>query len=396
MFVICYLVNYFVLIRRGGYERNEVWCRLIFQSLKGNVVGKVRLVAIKKINTEHLYVLNHCTKYLARTNTDDRHNYLERFDGNDPRIRIAENWRFPIIDSYRDPASDDLEEDYNFNRVTFVYAALEDSQPQSVSIVGTFANLYESIPLEAVEFLGERTGYYGVTLAIPKGEKHLYKFLIDGQWQIDPINPQQETLENGRVWSRFFTQMCTETLVLEPWEVQILTRFTNHILPFRTQEGQRFLEFYYNFLDRQTKDSQYRQAYRFDKSVGVVNFIDKLLAKEENHHLQDYKVCLEIIDGILRSRNPFIEPELMSKEIYIDLYNEMANNNVAGWDYELYNSPQYFLELLRRHSFTGAFAHPKYGGNAGASAWAYLAERYPFEWRQAVEPPLGDSANYRG
>ncbi len=344
------------------------------------------------------YVLNHCTKYLARTNTDDRHNYLDRLHPNNLRARISENWRFPIIDSYRNPDSNNSEKDYGFNQVTFVYAALGESKPESVELVGTFANLYEPISLEPIMFLEEKTGYYSKTFLIPKGEKHLYKFLVDGQWQLDQINPQQETLENGITWSRFFTQYCTETLVFEPWEVQILTRLTNHILPFRTQEAERFLQFYYNSLDRQARETQYRQAYLFDDSVGVVNFIDKLLAKEENHHLLDYKICLEIIDGILRSRNPFIEPELMSKEMYVELYDEMANDNVIGWNKEIYGSPRYFLQLLRRHSFTGAFAHPKYGGNAGASAWAYLAEKYPdkFNWRQAVEPPLGSSPDYLG
>ena len=87
-----------------------------------------------------------------------------------------------------------------------------------------------------------------------------------------------------------FRVNCTEILVFEPWEVEILTRLSDHILPFRTVEGERFLEFYYNFLDREAKDTQYRQVYRFDDSVGAVNFIDKLLAKEENHHLLDYKI----------------------------------------------------------------------------------------------------------
>jgi len=36
---------------------------------------------------------------------------------------------------------------------------------------------------------------------------------------------------------------------------------------------------------------------------------------------------------------------------------------VNGWDTADYGSPRYVLDLLRRHSFTGAFCHPKYGGN---------------------------------
>jgi hypothetical protein len=99
----------------------------------------------------------------------------------------------------------------------------------------------------------------------------------------------------------------------------------------------------------------------------------------------------------------------MSREIYFDLYNEMATNKVAGWDYSQYSSPQFFLYLFRRHVVTGAFCHPKYGGNAGAAGWAYLSERYVsppaasaqpletlFDWRLSVEPPLGVNADYLG
>jgi hypothetical protein len=87
----------------------------------------------------------------------------------------------------------------------------------------------------------------------------------------------------------------------------------------------------------------------------------------------------------------------------------MASNNVAGWDYSAYASPQYFLYLLRRHMVTGAFCHPKYGGNAGAAGWAYLSERYSrtpaapsekpvtlFDWKRSLEPPLGVNKDYVG
>ena len=81
----------------------------------------------------------------------------------------------------------------------------------------------------------------------------------------------------------------------------------------------------------------------------------------------------------------------------------MITGNVPGWDYGRYDNPKYFLELLRRHTITAAFSHPKYGGNAGAAAWDYLSARYRdgdgntlFDWRRAVEPPLGTSAEYRG
>ena len=58
--------------------------------------------------------------------------------------------------------------------------------------------------------------------------------------------------------------------------------------------------------------------------------------------------------------------------------------------------------MVRRHAFLGAFAHPKYGGNAGAIGWRFLAERFrdpsgasAFGWEKAIEPPLGASTDYR-
>jgi hypothetical protein len=351
-------------------------------------------MAVQMLDKGDQYILNYCTKYLARDNTDPRHNYNNQFAPDDPRSRIAETWHFPLVDSYSDGLS--VVESYRFNEVTFIYADLDRPQPQTVAVVGTFANLYEAIPLKAVKFLGEETGYYALTVVVPKGELHTYRFIVDGQSILDPFNPQRTLLDNGVTWSRFFTHLCTEMVSLEAWEAQILDRLTDHILPFRTEEGQRFLDFYYNFLDRQSKETKYLRAYRFDQSVGVVNFIDKLLAKEENHHLNDYKICLDIINRLLRQRNSFIEPEKMSKEMYIELYNQMASGTVPGWNYSRYSNPRYFLQILRRHTYTGAFSHPKYGGNVGATGWAYLASRYPFNWQQSLELPLGTNPDYRG
>jgi hypothetical protein len=63
-------------------------------------------------------VLNYSTRYLARENADDRHNYGQYSLG-DPRARISEAWRFPIIDSYFD--GQDYQASYRFNAVTFIY-----------------------------------------------------------------------------------------------------------------------------------------------------------------------------------------------------------------------------------------------------------------------------------
>lgn len=355
---------------------------------------------IQILKLDEQYILNQCTKFLNRTNTDGRHNFGQ-FNDDNVRSQIAESWRFPLIDSYSD--GNDPTQFYNQNRVTFVYKSIEEQQPQSISVVGSFAKLYESIPLQPVTFFNEQTGYYAVIILVPKGEVYTYKYIVDGQVILDPINPQKVPLDNGQVWSRFFTHLCTQPLCFERWEYVVLQRLVNRILPFRTKEGQNFVDRYYNSLDRQSKDSLYPYAYRLDESVGAANFIDNILAREENHHLIDYKICLAQIDRILRQRNPFIEPAIMPREVYMDLYNEMTTDKVEGWDYSQYGSALYFLQLLRRHTFTGAFAHPKYGGNTGAAGWAYLSERYSdntgktqFDWRQALEKPLGVNNDYHG
>lgn len=357
--------------------------------------------SVKTIVRDDLYVLNHCTKNLARDNVEARHNFGQ-FDGDDPRGRIGETWRFPIIDSYY--SDEDGENSYAFNEVTFIYDARAENAANGIAVVGTFAKLFEKIPLRPVLFDNEKTGYYALTAIVPKGEVHTYKFIVDGEVRLDPINPQKTTLDNGEIWSRFFTQLCTVPVVLERDELTILDRLVEHILPFRTAEGERFLNYFYDYLDTRARETQYTHAYRFDQSVGVVNFIDKLLAREENHHLTDYKICLALINRVLRIRNPYVEPHLMSKEMYIQIYNELASGNVAGWDYSKYGNPGYFLQLLRRHTLTGAFSHPKYGGNVGGVCWAYLSERFVdadtketlFDWRAALEKPLGTNEDYRG
>ena len=351
-------------------------------------------MAVQVLVKDDTSVLNYCTKYLARDNTEPRHNFGS-FGDADLRSRVAESWRFPLVDSYSDGV--DFEASYAFNEVTFVYCGAP--QPASVSVIGTFGNLYEPVPLRLVA----ETPFFTVTVVVPKGEVHYYKFLVEGRAVLDPINPQQSALDNGAVWSRFFTQLASEPVSFERWEITILKRLTAHILPFETQEGSQFLSRFYDTLDVKAKTAQYAHAYRLDQPIGVVNFIDKLLAREENHRLIDYRICLRLIDRLLRMRNPYIEPALMSKEMYRELYEQMGTGTVPGWSYAEYGSPRFFLQLLRRHTFTGAFSHPKYGGNAGAAAWAYLEEKYRdadgktlFNWRRVIEKPLGTSPDYHG
>ena len=361
-------------------------------------------MAPELINKNSQYIYNHCTKYLSRNNTDSRHNFGQ-FATNELAANISESWRFPIIDSYSD--GQDFEGGYGFNEVTFIYVSTE-TITQEISVIGSFANLYEAIPLKRVE----DSDYYALTLVIPKGQVHTYKFLVNGGFVLDAINPQQSVLDNAQVWSRFFTENCTVPLSFERWEMQILGRLTDHILPFQTQKGKNFLNRYYASLDDQGKpdtdtarnNMTFSHAYRLDQSVGVVNFIDKLVARSERHNLDDYHICLDIIDQVLRQQNPVLDVAEMPKQQFVDLYNAMAVNSVQNWAYERYGKPDFFLKLLRRHTLTGAFSHPKYGGNNGAAGWAFLEAHYRdstsqatlFDWRRAVEKPLGEAPGYHG
>lgn len=344
------------------------------------------------------YVLSNCSKFLARDYLDARHNDGQ-YPVGDPRGFVGEAWRFPIVDSWADGTN--FVDDYWTNSVTFVYRPLPGMpSPASVAVIGTFARLFEPVPMPAIP----DTPYFALTVLLPKGRAYTYQYVVDGQPVLDPINPQRTILDNNREWSRFFTQLCTDPLILEDWELSLLTRITERILPFHTDAGRDFLHRYYDQLTDADKPAQLAAAYRLDEPVGVVNFIDKLLAREEAHRLADYRICLRQIDIALRQRDPYVEPSDMPDGVFDELYQEMASDNVAGWDKSAYESPSFFLKMLRRHTYTGAFSHPKYGGNVGASGWAYLEERYRdqssgatlFNWRRIMEQPLGDSVDYHG
>jgi hypothetical protein len=349
------------------------------------------------IELSHTYVLNAATKHLAREELPARNTFGDPLPAGDPRGQISEAWRFPIIDRYagRPQAAGDEQ----LNKVTFVVRDRDLGRPTNVAVVGSFTALYEQIPLQPVLFLGKPTGFRACTLVMPKQQLHIYRFMVDGQLRNDPINPQLRQLDNGSFWSLFFTEGCSQLITFQPWEARLMERLTEHILPFRTADGEQFLKNHVNFLDRQTAESRFPFSYRLDNSVGAVNYIDKILSREERHHRANYRICLRIIDTLLRQRNPFTDTHLMSREIYAELYDQMLSSpdgSVPGWPYGDYGRPRFFMELLRRHTYTGAFSHPKYGGNAGAAGWEFLASRYPFDWQAALEAPLGRNADYRG
>jgi hypothetical protein len=343
---------------------------------------------LKRQQLDHTAVLNLTAKYLARRNDA-------------PISEYAEPWRFPLIDSHR--AGTDVASEKDVNRVTFVWIAASATDAIPISVVGTFDNLWDTTVLETVMLADQPTRYRAAAVLVPAGQAHAYKFIVAGQPVLDPINPQRTVLDNGVEWSRFFTQRCAVPLSFETWEVAILVRLTNEILPFEGKDAQQFMNLYYFTADKQTRTSGLAHAYRLEQPVGAVNFIDKIVAREERHRLVDYKICLRIIDGLLRRRFPGLAPGQVSKEGYKDLYGEMAGGNVDGWDTGQYGDPRFFLQILRRHTYTGAFSHPKYGGNVDAAGWAYLEEMYRgpkgescFDWRRSIEQPLGASADYFG
>src|SRR5439155_11283226 len=128
---------------------------------------------------------------------------------------------------------------------------------------------------------------------------HAYKFLVDATYVVDSINPQRTVLDNGQTWSRLFTDACQQSLFLSRRERDLLGRLVAHLLPFRQEENSRFIRQVYDSLDRASRAQAFPLAYRLDEEVGVVNYIDKLLARTEQHNADDYRTCLGIIDGLL-------------------------------------------------------------------------------------------------
>jgi len=221
--------------------------------------GRVLLTAVV-IDKDDQYVLNHCTRYLARDDHGPRHDFGQ-FEPGDPRAQISEAWRYPIVDSYYD--GDSMETSYAFNSITFVHDARR-TPATDVAVTGSFTELHQPVALREVAFLGEPSGIWALTVRVPKGQLHTYKLRIDGAWQIDPINPQVVTLDNGREWSRFFTEACQIPLTLARRERDLLGRIVSHLLPFRSGQNSKFIRGLYESLDRRERERQFPLAYCLD------------------------------------------------------------------------------------------------------------------------------------
>ena len=157
------------------------------------------------------HVLDLCAKHLARTDDSLRHSH-KGYLGTDRRGRFSEGWRVPFVES-----SDRLD----MNHVLFVWRREMDApSPHDVSLSGTFAPLYERIPLRRVP----ESIYWYARLRIPSRECHRYLYNVDRAWERDRVNPQEESDETGNTWSRFFTEGATRPLVLQEHERALLAR----------------------------------------------------------------------------------------------------------------------------------------------------------------------------
>jgi hypothetical protein len=345
------------------------------------------------VDKDKEYVSNHCAKYLARDNVDERHSFFG-LDAGEPRARISEAWRFPIVDADDSGAADASD----FNHVTFVYPAPSTDLNISVKLLTPCLGLFAPGPLKLID----DSVYLALTLRVPKGQRHRYRFILNGQPRLDAINPQTMLTPQGEVWSSFWTWTYNEPINLERWEMALVERMTRALLPFQGRQTR-------NLIDRGLNDGNVQHFFRMDIPAGVANYIDNILAREERHHLTSYRICLSLIDAVLRRRNPEIEPVDLPDTEFKRLFDDMKNGADAlfqdGWNRTAYTNPSYFLYVVRRHSWTGAFSHPKYGGNPGGLAWSFLGETYrttanlsvtAFDWQRAIEPPLGTSNEYQG
>lgn len=345
-------------------------------------------------------ILNYCTKHLAR----GAKLFTDSISpGSFNLTAISDNWRFPIVE----PTVDNAGITGTQNIVTLIWLASPEQPVQNIKAVGSFIPWYESIELTPVQFENKNTLFYACQILLPIGKSYHYRFIVDGKELLDPINPQTKILSNGATWSYFFTDFYNSSEEFEEWEISLLYRLANQIVPFRTEEAQNFINRFYLTLTK-PDEKHAMPIYKLDDSVGEVNFITNILVKEERHHLADYKLCLSLIDQLLRQRNPVVDSWLASEELIVELYNQMASGNVPGWDYSKYGNPTYFLGLIRRHTLTGAFSHPKYGGNIGGAGWNYLKNRYSikndaaqvvgnyFNWQLAIEKPTGSNEDYKG
>jgi len=310
------------------------------------------------------------------------------------KITGRSNISFPVIETTKSKNHQNT-----FNHVNFVYFA--DSKDKiNIYLIGDFDYLYKKRKLHQIFLNDSPTRFWAITLKLPIGNLFYYKFLVNNKLVTDPLNTLSKTLDNNIEWSVCFTHYYKNAIVFEKWEWVILQRLVSYLLPFKTDEFDTFVNKHQGQFNNMTRSLVSQLNY----DIGCVNFIDKLIAKDERHHIIDYKLCLKEIKRILLLLNQFQEPGEMDEYFYQRVYEIMINTDFSLWDKSRYEEPDYFIKVLRRHIITAAFSHPKYGGNTLALGWQFLnallkennEDNAGYDWRQAIEKPLGTNTEYAG
>lgn len=138
------------------------------------------------------------------------------------------------------------------------------------------------------------------------------------------------------------------------------------------------------------------------RQVGCVNFIDKLLAHEENSILPLYRDGLAALNSCTQHRwgTTFTELSVQNRVRALEL---MEDDDLGPWDTDKV-SPAVLFTKLHFHTLLGFLAAPSFGGNKERQGWeavgfpGHLHEMggvsdEQVEGRQAAAHTLNDSGN---
>ena len=106
--------------------------------------------------------------------------------------------------------------------------------------------------------------------------------------------------------------------------------------------------------------------------AGVVNYIDRQLARHYRRHQDAYRDGLNQLDSISRQHTGLAFADMpASQQLEITIALEKQNHP--------------FFELVRQHTMEGYYGSPRHGGNRDAVSWRMLG---------LDEPPLRGRAQY--
>ena len=103
------------------------------------------------------------------------------------------------------------------------------------------------------------------------------------------------------------------------------------------------------------------------RDAGCVNFIDKLLAHEEQAQLPMYRAGLAALDAIARTRWQH-DFATLDEARQVTLLEELEDGKLAPWPATAGAQPALFGSL-RFNTLLGFLAAPAHGGNRGGVGW---------------------------